>query len=122
MNSTKQPAKKARRISAEIAPKAYKMVEEISAMTGQSVSSALQHSIQSYHHAMPARRRALWKLLREAALINSGSGHRHLSGNYKRTLSASLLRKHGGRKIRDRYDHCRHRLFSPAEPKGILAG
>jgi hypothetical protein len=90
----KKMTRKTRRISARLAPKAYQMVEEMSAVTGQSVSSVLERSIQSYHKIMIAGRREPWKLLKKTGLINSGAGDRNLSDRYKNLLPSSLIRKH----------------------------
>jgi len=86
--------RKTRRISARLAPRAYKMVEELAALTGQSVSGVLEHSIENYHQGVVAARREPWKLLAETGLINSGTAARNLSGTYKTALAKALRRKH----------------------------
>jgi hypothetical protein len=90
----KRMIRKTRRISARLAPKAYQMVEEMSAVTGQSISSVLERSIQSYHKTMIAGRREPWKLLKKTGLIDSGAGDRNLSIGYKNFFSSSLIHKH----------------------------
>lgn len=90
----KRMTRKTRRISARLAPRAYQMVEEMSVLTGQSVSSVLERSIQNYHKTMIAGRREPWKLLKKVGLIDSGAGDRNLSARYKNLLLSSLIRKH----------------------------
>ncbi len=85
---------KTRRISARVAPKAYRMIEEMSAITGQSISSVLESSIESHHQSMLAARQEPWKVLQETGLIGSSDGSRDLSARYKSLLTSSLTRKH----------------------------
>jgi hypothetical protein len=90
----KKPTRKTRRISARLAASAYQMVEEVSALTGQSVSRVLEHSIENYHQTLVASRNEPWKALQESGLIGSGEDDSDLSSRYKAALAESLDRKH----------------------------
>jgi hypothetical protein len=91
---------KSHRISARLAPTAYRMIEELSALTGESLSQVLETSIESYHQTLHANRRDPWKILQESGLIASAAGDKSLSTTYKSQLTPSLTRKHASPKPR----------------------
>jgi hypothetical protein len=91
---------KSRRISARLAPNAYRMIEELSALTGDTLSQVLETSIQSYHQTLLANRQDPWKILQESGLIASAAGDKNLSTTYKSQLTPSLTRKQAAPKPR----------------------
>src|ERR1700743_762860 len=98
----KNTSRKNRRISARLAPRAYEMIEEVAALTGQTLSSVLERSIETYHQTLVSDRKEPWKALQASGLIGSGTGDADLSASYKSHLTTSLGHKHdrreGGRK------------------------
>jgi hypothetical protein len=70
------------------------MIEELSALTGDTLSQVLESSIENYHHTLLANRQEPWKILEESGLIASAAGDKNLSTSYKSHLTPSLTRKH----------------------------
>jgi hypothetical protein len=93
-------SRKTMRISARLAPRAYEMAEQLAAITGQSLSAVLEHSIESYHQSLLSDAPEPWKALATSGLIASADGDPSLSTTYKSQLAASLSQKHLPRESR----------------------
>jgi hypothetical protein len=93
-------APKSHRISARLAPNAYRMIEELSSLTGETLSQVLENAIETHHQAVLANRQDPWKILQESGLIASAAGNKNLSTTYKSQLTLSLTRKHAAPKPR----------------------
>lgn len=65
--------------------------------TGLSVSDIIKKSLQTYYRLLKKKRRQPVLIFKKTGFIASGKGEKNLSRDYKKMLSAALVKKYDHR-------------------------